>query len=129
MIKQKECLSFDVLRDLPDQLMMGVTSLEVYNTVYKVTPINNFNKHEILLSEQQLKSYNIDFQLPMKVEYLYKFSDNDFVEKANKSMVDSYSKNRKLTRKDFDHLKKIIEAFNQQPTYIDKQISIISIPF
>ena len=38
--------------------MMGVTSLEVYNTVHNVIPINN--KFEILLTEQQIKSYDID---------------------------------------------------------------------
>ena len=69
--------------------MMGVTSLEVYNTVYNTTPVNS--KREILLKEQQLKSYNIDTQLATKVEYLYKTSDKEFVEKANKFVTDRYS--------------------------------------
>ena len=33
-------MSFDIL-GLPEQRMMGITSLEVYNTVYNITPINN----------------------------------------------------------------------------------------
>ena len=39
--KQKETFSFDVSLALPEQWMMGVTSLEVYNTVYKSTEKNN----------------------------------------------------------------------------------------
>ena len=53
----------------------------MYNTVHNITPINN--KLEILLTEQRLKSYNIDTQLAMKVEFLYKISDNELVGKAN----------------------------------------------
>ena len=66
MTKQKASLSFDVPLVLPEQWMMGVTSLEVYNTVYIITPINN--KLEILLKDEQLKSLNIDNQLVMNVE-------------------------------------------------------------
>ena len=53
--------------------MKEVTSLEVYNTVYKITPINN--KPKVLLKVEQLKSLNVDTQLVMKIEYLYKISD------------------------------------------------------
>ena len=108
MNKQKESFSFDIPLDLPEQWMMGVTSLEVYNTVYNITEKNN--KLEILLKDEQLKSLNVDTQLVMNVEYLYKISS---VEKINTCMVDSYSKNKKLTRKDFDQLKKIINQINQ----------------
>ena len=108
MNKQKESFSFDIPLDLPEQWMMGVTSLEVYNTVYNNTEKNN--KLKILLKDEQLKSSNVDTQLVMNVEYLYKISD---VEKINTFMVDSYSKNKKLTRKDFDKLKKIINQINQ----------------
>ena len=55
MTKQKEYFSFNVLLELPEQWMMGVTSLKVCDTVYNIAPINN--KIEILLTEQQLKSY------------------------------------------------------------------------
>ena len=41
MNKQKESFSFDQPIDLPDKWMMGVISLEVYNTVYNITEMNN----------------------------------------------------------------------------------------
>ena len=47
MKKQKESFSFDVPLELPEQWMMGVPSLEVYNTVYNITEKNN-----------KLKTYN-----------------------------------------------------------------------
>ena len=37
MNKQKESFSFDIPLDLPEQWMIGVTSLEVYNTVNNIT--------------------------------------------------------------------------------------------
>ena len=107
--KQKESFSFDVPLELPEQWMMGVTSLEVYNTVYNITEKNN--KLQILLKDEQLKSLNIDTQLVMNVEYLYKISGS--IEKINKFMVDSFSKNKKLIKKDFDKLKKIIDQINK----------------
>ena len=108
MNKQKESFSFDVPLELPEQWMMGVTSLEVYNTLYNITEKNN--KLKILLKDEQLKSLNVDTQLVMNVEYLYKISD---VKKINTFMGDSYSKNKKPIKKDFDKLKKIINQINQ----------------
>ena len=52
----------------------------------------------------------------MNVEYLYKISDvqsTSGIGKINNFIVDSYSKNKKLIKKDFDQLKKIIIQFNQ----------------
>ena len=114
MNKQKESFSFDVPLELPEQWMMGVTSLEVYNTVYNITEKNN--KLKILLKDEQLKSLNVDTQLVMNVEYLYKISDmqsTSGIEKIHNFIVDSYSKNKKLIKKDFDQLKKIINQINQ----------------
>ena len=51
MTKQKESFPFDIPLELPENWMMGVTSLEVYYTVYNITPINN--KLKILLKEDQ----------------------------------------------------------------------------
>ena len=73
MNKQKESFSFDIPLDVPEQWMMGVTSLEVYNTVYNITEKNN--EFKILLKDEQLKSLNVDIKLVMNVEYLYKISD------------------------------------------------------
>ena len=108
MKKQKETFSFDIPLDLPEQWMMGVTSLELYNTVYNITEKNN--KLKILLKDEQLKSLNVDTQLVMNVEYLNKISD---IEKIINFIVDSYSKNKKLIKKDFDQLKKIINQIKQ----------------
>ena len=47
--KQKESFSFDIPLELPEQWMTGVTSLEVYNTVYN--NIEKNNKIEFLLQK------------------------------------------------------------------------------
>ena len=74
------------------------------------------NKLKILLKDEQLKSLNVDTQLVMNVEYLYRISDmqsSSGIEKINNFIVDSNSKNKKLIKKDFDQLKKIIIQINQ----------------
>ena len=109
MNKQKESFSFEIPLELPEKWMMGVTSLEVYNTVYSITEKNN--KFKFFLKDEQLKSLNVDTQLVMNVEYLYKAFDN--IEKTNNFIVDSFFKNKKLIKKDFDQLKKIINQNNQ----------------
>ena len=88
MTKQKESFSFDVPLDLPGKWMMGVTSLEVYNTVYNIT--NSNNKLEIILNDQQLKELDLDSELLVFVEDLYKsyfvksYKYSEFIEKVNK---------------------------------------------
>ena len=96
--------------------MMEVTSLEVYNTAYNIT--NSNNKLEIVLNDQQLKVLNLDSELLVFVEDLYKayfkpYKYNEFIEKVNKLISNSYSKKKKLTWVDFTYLTKIIESFNQ----------------
>ena len=49
--------------------MTVVTSLEVYNTVYHITPTNNTFK--ILLNEQKLNSIGVDTQLVKNVKDLF----------------------------------------------------------
>ena len=63
--------------------MMGVTSLEVYNFVYNISGKNIILK--VFLKDEQLKSLNIDTQLVINVEYLYKTSCN--IEKKLKPQV------------------------------------------
>ena len=117
MTKQKESFSFDVPLELPEKWMMGVTSLEVYNTVYNIT--NSNNKLEIVLNDQQLKELSLDSEILVFVEDLYKsyfvkpYKYNEFIEKVNKLITNSYSKKKKLTRVDFTYLTKIIESLNQ----------------
>ena len=120
MNKQKESFSFDVPLILNEKWMMGVTSLEVYNTVYNITEKNN--KLQIILNDQQLKELNLDSGLILFVEDLYvtyfgkpytPSEYNEFVEKANKLITNSYSKKNKLTRIDFDYLTKIVKSLNE----------------
>ena len=73
--------------------MMGVTSLEVYNTVYNIT--NSNNKIEIILNEQQLEEHRVDTELVSNIRKLYETSDDKFIEKTNTFITDSYSKKKK----------------------------------
>ena len=119
MTKQKESFSFDVSLLMPEKWMMGVTSLEVYNTVYNITEKNN--ELEILLTKQQLEEHRVDTELVPKIKDLYKTSDDKFIEKTNTLITNSYTKKKKkFTRKDFKQLKELIEVFN----YPDQQIHI-----
>ena len=70
MTKQKESFSFDVPLQLIEKWMMGVTSLEVYKTVCNIT--NSNNKLEIVLNDLQLKELNLDSEILVFVEDLYK---------------------------------------------------------
>ena len=89
--------------------MMGVTSLEVYNTVYNITEKNN--KLEILLTKQQLEEHRVDTELVPKIKDLYETSDDKFIEKTNTLITNSYTKKKKkLTRKDFNQLKELFEV-------------------
>ena len=119
MTKQKESFSFDVPLLLAEKWMMGVTNLEVYNTVYNITEKNN--KLEILLTKQQLEEHRVDTELVPKIKDLYETSDDKFIEKTNTLITKSYTKKKKkLTRKDFNQLKELIEVFN----YPDQQMHI-----
>ena len=55
------------------------------------------------------------------IHLLYEISDDKFIEKTNTLITNSYTKKKKkLTRKDFNQLKELIEVFN----YPDQQIHI-----
>ena len=49
--------------------MMGVTSSEVYNTVYNITPTNN--KLQILISDEQRIEHGVDIVLVKNRKSLY----------------------------------------------------------
>ena len=66
MNKQKKSFSIDVPLKLNEKWLMGVTSLEVYNTVYNITTSNN--KLQFVPTDQQLKELGIDTQLTLNVE-------------------------------------------------------------
>ena len=109
MNKQKESFSFDIPLDLPEQWMMGVTSLEVYNTIYNITEKNN--KFKLLYTEKMLKENDVDTQLVTNVEYLYKTSGD--IEKIKKLIVNDNAKIKTITKTDYDYLMKIIDQINQ----------------
>ena len=64
--KQKESFSFDIPLDLPEKWMMGVTSLEVYNTVYNITEKNN--KLKLFTTEQNLKEHKVATEFMSKIK-------------------------------------------------------------
>ena len=87
MTKQKESFSFDVPLTLNEKWMMGVTRLEVYNTVYNITEKNN--KLQILLKYEQLDALELDTGVVPNIKKLLETYDleNDklyyeFIEKA-----------------------------------------------
>ena len=89
--------------------MMGVTSLEVYNTVYNITEKNN--KFKLLYTEKMLKEINVDTQLVTNVEYLYKTSGD--IEKIKKLIDNDNAEIKTITKTDYDYLMKIIDQINQ----------------
>ena len=104
MTKQKESFSFDVPLQLNENWMMGVTSLEVYNTVYNIT--NSNNKLKILLTDEQLIEHGVDIVLVKNIKSLYESYNlenqeayNEFVEKVSTIITNSYSENNKLAKK------------------------------
>ena len=97
MTKQKESYSFDVSLHLDEKWTMGVTSLEVYNTVYNVTEKNN--KLEILLTKQQLEEHRVDTELVPNIKHLYETSDDKFIEKTKTLITNNYSKKKKKYKK------------------------------
>ena len=112
MNKQKESFSFDVPLILNEKWMMGVTSLEVYNTVYNIT--NSNNKLQIILNDRQLDALEFDTGVVPNIKKLYETYDlennklyYEFIEKANIYLLTSYKKKKKLPKKDFDYLKQM----------------------
>ena len=114
MNKQKESFSFDIPLDLPEQWMMGVTSLEVYNTIYNITEKNN--KIELFTTEQNLKVYKFVTEFMSKIKKLYETSGNkglSNIEEIKKLINDDNFKNVALSENYYDDLNKIIDQINQ----------------
>ena len=121
MNKQKESFSFDIPLELPEKWMMGVTSLEVYNTVYNITEKNN--KLKKLLRKDQLDSLGFHTELVKKVECLYKTSDKreiSNIEKINKLIVNNHKTKPSLTKEDFDTLTELNNLVNFENTKNNK---------
>ena len=59
--------------ELPEQWMMGVTSLEVYNTVYNITEKNN--KIKLFETEEMSKEYKFATEFIPKIKNLYETSN------------------------------------------------------
>ena len=108
MNKQKDSFSFDIPLQLPEQWMMGVTSLEVYNTVYNITEKNN--KLKLFTTEQNLKEYKFATEFIPKTKNLYETSD---IEEIKKLINDVKFKKVIFPENYYDELEKIIDQINQ----------------
>ena len=117
MTKQKKSFSFDVPLNLEEKWMMGVTSLEVYNTVYNITEKNN--KLQILLKYKQLDALELDTGVVPKIKDLYESYDiennklyYEFIEKGKIFLTTSYKKEKFF-------LKKILTIYwKRTPTFL-----------
>ena len=108
MNKQKESFSFDKTLDLPEQWMMGVTSLEVYNTIYNITEKNN--KIKLFTTEQNLKEYKFATEFIPKIKNLYETSD---IEEIKKLINDVKYKKVVFPNNYYNDLNKIIIQINK----------------
>ena len=106
MTTQKESFSFDVPLQLNEKWMMGVTSLEVYNTVYNNT--EKKNKLQNLLEYEQLDALEFDTGVVPNIKKLYEIYDlennklyYEFIEKANIFLTTSYKKSGNFQKKRF----------------------------
>ena len=114
MNKQKESFSFDIPLDLPEQWMMGVTSLEVYNTGNNITEKNN--KLELFTTEQNLKEYKVATEFMSKIKNLYETSGNkgiSNIEDIKKLINDVKFKKVVFPENYYNELEKIIGQINQ----------------
>ena len=125
MNKQKESFSFDVPLELPEQWMMGVTSLEVYNSVYNIT--NKNNSFQIQLTDEQLNG--IDTKLAMNIEYLHKTNQPDFNKTIYGLINTTFKNKKKLLKNDPDKIKDIINQHESEnlPNKL-KTFEVIDLP-
>ena len=122
MNKQKESFSFDVPLELPEQWMMGVTSLEVYNSVYNIT--NKNNSFQIQLTDEQLNG--IDTKLVMNIEYLHRTKQSNFVKTVFNLIDTSFKNKKKLLKNYLDKIKYIISQYkNEEWLNIDENTKFL----
>ena len=112
MNKQKESFSFDIPLDLPEQWMMGVTSLEVYNTIYNITEKNN--KIKFFETEKRLKEYKFATEFIPKIKNLYETSNKGIsdIEQIKKLINDVKIKKVVFPNNYYDDINKIIDQIN-----------------
>ena len=125
MNKQKESFSFDIPLDLPEQWMMGVTSLEVYNTVYNITEKNN--KIKLFETDKKLKEYKVATEFMSKIKKLYETSGNkgiSNIEEIKKLINDDNFKKVTLSENYYNELEKIIGQINK---YIEDKTNILDL--
>ena len=90
--------------------MMGVTSLEVYNSVYNIT--NKNNSFQIQLTDEQLDG--IDTKLVMNIEYLHRTKQSNFVKTVYNLMDTSFKNKKKLLKNDLNKIKYIISQYKNE---------------
>ena len=127
--KQKEAFSFDIPLEMPEKWLMGVTSLEVYNSVYNIT--NKNNSFQIQLTDEQLSG--IDTKFVMNIEYLHRTKQSNFVETVCNLMDTSLKNKKKLLKNDLEKIKDIISQYkNEEWLNIDENtkslVNTIEIP-
>ena len=114
MNKQKESFSFDIPLELPEQWMMGVTSLEVQNTVYNITEKNN--EIQLFKTDKMLKEYKVATEFMSKIKKLYETSGNkgiSNIEEIKKLINDDNFKEVTLSENYYDELERIIGQINK----------------
>ena len=125
MNKQKQSFSFDIPLELPEKWMMGVTSLEVYNSVYNIT--NKNNSVQIQLTEEQLNG--IDTKLAMNIEYLHKTNQPDFNKTVYGLINTTFKNKKKLLKNDLEKIKDIINQHESENLLIKLKIfEVIDLP-
>ena len=107
-MNKKESFSFDIPLELPEQWMMGVTSLEVYNTIYNITENNKIKFFE---TEKMLKEYKFATEFIPKIKHLYETSK---IEEIKKLINDVKIKKVVFPNNYYDDLNKIINQINQK---------------
>ena len=97
---------------------MGVTNLQVYNTVYNITKSNN--TLIVRLNDEQLEELGVDTKLVEKIQNLYETADkinaetvNKYAENIQTLLNESYDK--QILQKDYEEIKSIVDSVKLYP--------------